>query len=53
MQRAKKANPMGRIVVFLIFLIGIGALGLIGYSYSGYLVPAQSEVTEPVDLDVD
>lgn len=44
---------MGRIVLFLIVLGLIGALGLIGYSYSGYLVPAQSEVTEPVSLDAD
>ena len=44
---------MGRILLFLIVLGLIGALGLIGYSYSGYLVPAQSEVTEPVSLDAD
>jgi len=44
---------MGRILLFLIFLGVIGALGLIGYSYSGYLVPAQTEVTQPVTLDAD
>ncbi len=44
---------MGRIVVFLFLLILLGALGLVGYSYSGYLVPEQQTITEPVTLDVD
>jgi len=44
---------MGRILVFLIFLGLLGCVGLIGYSYSGYLVPEQSVITQPVTLDVD
>lgn len=44
---------MGRIVIYLFILIALGVLGLIAYSYSGYLVPAQQTVTTPVELDVD
>jgi hypothetical protein len=44
---------MGRIIRFLLVVIVLGALGLIGYSYSGYLVPEQSTVTAPVTLDAD
>ncbi|MCT4684318.1 MAG: hypothetical protein N4A39_11380 [Roseicyclus sp.] len=44
---------MGRIITLLVVLIVLGVLGLIGYSYSGYLVPAQTTVTSPVELDVD
>lgn len=44
---------MGRIIRFLLLLIVLGIAGLIGYSYSGYLVPQQTTVTVPVDLDVD
>ncbi|WP_439140063.1 hypothetical protein [Roseicyclus sp.] len=38
---------------FLVVVLLLGVLGLIGYSYSGYLVPAQQSVTAPVELDVD
>ncbi len=44
---------MGRIIRFLLILIVLGGLGLVGYSYSGYLVPAQQTVTMPVEIDVD
>ncbi|MHA7886401.1 hypothetical protein [Roseicyclus sp.] len=44
---------MGRIITLLVVLIVLGVLGLIVYSYSGYLVPAQTTVTSPVELDVD
>jgi len=44
---------MGRIIKYLFILIVLGVLGLIGYSYSGYLVPEQQTVTTPVELDVE
>jgi len=44
---------MLRFFGFLILLALLGALGLIGYSYSGYLTPNQRIVTEPVILNVD
>ena len=49
----KAGKAMGRIIRFLVVVLVLGALGLIGYSYSGYLVPDQSTVTAPVSLDVD
>jgi hypothetical protein len=52
-QTGKDRGNMGRIFRFLLLLIGLGVLGLIGYSYSGYLVPEQTTVTTPVELDVD
>ena len=42
---------MWRIIRFLFLLAVLGGLGLIGWSYSGYLVPEQTTVTTPVDLD--
>lgn len=44
---------MRRLIGFLFLLGFLGVAGLIGYSYSGYLVPSQTEITTPVDLDVD
>jgi hypothetical protein len=44
---------MGRIIRFFLLLAILALLGLIGYSYSGYLVPQQQSVTTPVELDVD
>ena len=44
---------MGRIIRLLILLAALGVLGLIGYSYSGYLQPETREITQPVQLDVD
>lgn len=42
---------MGRLLKFLIFLIILGALGLIGFAYLGDLSPEQDAVTEPVELN--
>jgi hypothetical protein len=44
---------MGRLIRFLLILIVLAVIGLIGYSYSGYLVPEQQTVTTPVELDVE
>lgn len=44
---------MWRVIKLLILVILLGVLGLVGYSYSGYLLPAQRSVTEPVQLNVD
>lgn len=44
---------MIRILGLVLGIILLGFVGLIGYSYSGYLVPDQREVTRPVALDVD
>jgi hypothetical protein len=44
---------MRRLIGILFLLAALGALGLIGYSYSGYLVPSQTTITSPVDLNVD
>jgi hypothetical protein len=44
---------MKRVFGFLFLLVLIAAVGLIGYSYSGYLTPTQITVTLPVDLDVN
>ena len=48
-----RAKSMWRVIRLLILIILLGVLGLIGYSYSGYLLPAQHSVTEPVQLNVD
>lgn len=42
---------MGRLFKFLLFLIVLGAIGVVGYAYLGDLSPAQDEVSEPVELD--
>lgn len=44
---------MWRVIRMLVVVALLGVLGLIGYSYSGYLVPTQQSVTAPVELDVD
>lgn len=44
---------MGRLIVILLILIVLGALGLVGYSYSGLMQPEVERVTEPVDLGRD
>jgi hypothetical protein len=45
---------MGRILFRLVlFLVVIGALGLVGYAYLGDLSPNQSDVSEPVNLNAD
>lgn len=44
---------MRRLIGLVVLLVLIALIGLIGYSYSGYLVPEQTSITLPVDLDVD
>jgi hypothetical protein len=51
--RRSRRKIMRRVLGFVVLLVLIGLVGLIGYSYSGYLVPDQTEITRPVDLDVD
>ena len=44
---------MGRVLRLLAILILLGVIGLLGYSYSGFMVPEMRQVTEPVVLDVE
>lgn len=44
---------MMRAIKFLLFLGIFGFLGLVGFAYLGDLSPAQSDVSQPVTLDVD
>lgn len=44
---------MRRLIGFLFLLALIAVIALIGYSYSGYLVPDQTTITRPVDLDAN
>lgn len=45
---------MGRILLKLVlFLVVIGALGVVGYAYLGDISPDQTDVSEPVNLDAD
>jgi hypothetical protein len=45
---------MGRIFFKLVlFLLVVGAVGLVGYAYLGDLSPDQTDVSEPVDLNAD
>jgi hypothetical protein len=44
---------MRRVIRLLLVVLLLGVLGLIGFSYSGYLVPTQERVTAPVVLDAD
>lgn len=45
---------MGRLLLKLVlFLVVIGALGLVGYAYVGDISPDQTDVSEPVNLDAD
>jgi predicted negative regulator of RcsB-dependent stress response len=43
---------MARLIKALVFLVVIAFLGLVGYAYLGDLSPDQSEMREPVQLDV-
>ena len=43
---------MWRLIRWLFLLAVLAAIGLIGYSYSGYLVPETRTVTQPVELDI-
>lgn len=42
---------MGRLLRYLLYLIILGALALLGYSYVGDMSPPKSEVTVPVTTD--
>lgn len=44
---------MGRLILMLLLLAGLAAIGLVGYSYSGFLQPDRETVTLPVDLGGD
>jgi hypothetical protein len=45
---------MGRILLkLLLFLVVVGAIGLVGYAYLGDISPAQTDVSEPVILNGD
>jgi cell division protein FtsL len=59
MARNRRANepewtgPMGRVIGFLLILIVLAAIGLVAFSYSGFMQPDRQTVTEPVDLGLD
>lgn len=42
-----------RLFKFLLFLVVLAALALVGYAYLGDLSPSQSQVQEPLTLEVD
>ncbi|WP_274379254.1 hypothetical protein [Rhodophyticola sp. CCM32] len=44
---------MGRLIKLLVVLILLSVLALVGYSYSGLMVPVTRQVTQPVVLDAD
>ncbi len=44
---------MKYIVRFVAVLVVLGAAGLAGYAYLGKLDPVQSQVAQPVKLNVD
>jgi hypothetical protein len=52
-EKGMRHKTMTRLIGFLLLLALIAVIGLIGYSYSGYLVPDQTTITLPVDLDAD
>ncbi len=43
----------GRIFKVLLFLLVTGLAGLTGFAYFGNLSPDQTEIREPVTLDVE
>lgn len=42
---------MVRLLKFFVFLLLLGALGLVGYAYIGDLSPEPEDIAVPVDLD--
>ena len=44
---------MGRLIRILLIVIVLAAIGLVGYSYSGFMQPERQTVTQPVDLGGD
>ncbi|WP_211301673.1 hypothetical protein [Defluviimonas denitrificans] len=49
----KRQDKMVRIFKFLLLLALIAFVGLVGYAYLGDMTPERSDVTVPVDLNVD
>ncbi len=55
-QEAKKASGatmLKRLVKFVLFLLVLAVLALIGYAYLGDLSPNQSEIQEPLTIEVN
>jgi hypothetical protein len=46
----ERTDPMWRLLRFLLILILLAAIGLLAWSYSGFLQPDRQVVTEPVEL---
>ncbi|WP_286193429.1 MULTISPECIES: hypothetical protein [Paracoccaceae] len=44
---------MGRLIKLLAVLVLLAVLALVGYSYSGLIIPETREITLPVVLDAD
>jgi hypothetical protein len=44
---------MARLLKALLLFVFIAFVGLVGYAYLGDLAPRQTDVREPVQLDVD
>ena len=42
---------IGRLFRLLILLAVLAAVGLIGYSYSGFMTPETRDISEPASLD--
>ena len=49
----KRQDTMVRIFKFLLLLALIAFVGLVGYAYLGDMTPERSDVTVPVDLNVE
>ncbi len=50
----KKGNEMmGKLFKLVLFLLVVGFVGLVGFSYIGDLRPELQETRQPVTLDVD
>jgi hypothetical protein len=50
----RRGKAMGRFLVkLLVFLVVVGAAGLVGYAYLGDISPSQTDVIEPVNLNAD
>ena len=51
--RQKGRAMLGRILKVLLFLLVLGFIGLTGFAYLGDLSPDQTDIREPVTLNVD
>lgn len=52
-KRQKGRAMLGRIFKVLLFLLVLGFIGLTGFAYLGDLSPDQSDIREPVTLNVE